>query len=616
MFRVIYAACASGFLPTAGFGEMPAAGDLLGIAKESFEKGLLKANMQRIRSGSCDDLSAEDYTRQKVEKGSDIDKAFYGTRYLWNSCAAHVLNAYEPEKYAVYLKRGLETLGIFLSGTNPKLSEKEAFFQNPSTKISEDAIKGCNEMLSRWVHEHLVEAAEPAFGSFFVERMKPFLEEELKKVRLFDAVADAARDLGHFIRTLQEAFEKNPSAEIDAKIIQSFKEKKEAFMRSGFEKLASDEYFDYSSTIGDYVGTDRFWERIASLECVKELDIARRKLFFKRFNPKNFEAAEEKAKDNFAILGLDMDCVKYPNPFKSQKRREQVGEFLKKEVECFTEEIRSAYKRIGDMAEKNFIDALKLLYPLTEKAWTRERFDPKPVMQAFEEAMLKCDIEVLINENKPRSDNNELHEGFKRLREEKSIDTSAVEKDIYDIYIARYEDDVKKRFYALVTALRNLTNHRISFIDTVRRIEDEVYENTEKVFEETVKQVTDWRKKQEEYVQTYRLAEANFYKTFFGGKKKDWQGNFVATIGDVKQPKCLEILEERLKDYGLWEPIVRVKKEAPKEPNSEKQNRIIEDKKQPETVKKEETIPQEYTQLSNEKELKKPTRTRRGNNNG
>ena len=166
-------------------------------------------------------------------------------------------------------------------------------------------------------------------------------------------------------------------------------------------------------------------------------------------------------------------------------------------------------------------------------------------MQAFEEAMLKCDIEVLINENKPRSDNNELHKGFERLKKEKNIDTGAVEKHIYDIYIVCFENNVKKRFYALVTALRDLTNHRISFIETVRRIEDEVCENTEKVFEETVKQVTDWRKKQEEYVQTYRLAEANFYKTFFGGKKKDWQGNFVATIGDVKQPKCLEILEER-----------------------------------------------------------------------
>ena len=63
-----------------------------------------------------------------------------------------------------------------------------------------------------------------------------------------------------------------------------------------------------------------------------------------------------------------MDRVKYPDPFKRQTRREQVGEFLKKEVECFTEEIRSAYKRIGDMAEENFIDALKLLYQLTEKA--------------------------------------------------------------------------------------------------------------------------------------------------------------------------------------------------------------------------------------------------------
>ena len=41
-------------------------------------------------------------------------------------------------------------------------------------------------------------------------------------------------------------------------------------------------------------------------------------------------------------------------------------------------------------------------------------------MQTFEKALLQCDIDVLINEKKPRSNNNKLYEGFKRLKKEKT----------------------------------------------------------------------------------------------------------------------------------------------------------------------------------------------------
>ena len=73
----------------------------------------------------------------------------------------------------------------------------------------------------------------------------------------------------------------------------------------------------------------------------------------------------------------------------------------------------------------------------------------------------------------------------------------------------------------------------------------------------------------------------------------------------------MDVLENLLKDYGLWESIVwKKKKEIPQNPNDKEQNTIVEDKKEPETIQKE-TIPQEGTQLSNEKEVAKPTRKRR-----
>ena len=174
--------------------------------------------------------------------------------------------------------------------------------------------------------------------------------------------------------------------------------------------------------------------------------------------------------------------------------------------------------------------------------------------------MLACDIEGLISKYKPKRETNTLHEGLLLLKN-KGIDTDAVEKSIYDAYISRFEENVKKYYYAEVTALWNLTNHRISFIKTVREMEASDYKDPEAAQQNAAEQVTEWRLKQEEYVQEFRAADVNFYGAFFGVEKKEHDGKYIPTaIGAVKQPGCMDVLEDLLKDYGLWESIVWKKK--------------------------------------------------------
>ena len=127
-------------------------------------------------------------------------------------------------------------------------------------------------------------------------------------------------------------------------------------------------------------------------------------------------------------------------------------------------------------------------------------------------------------------------------------------------------------------------------------------EDAETAFENAKKQASEWCKKREEYRQKFLVAIADFYNTFFGCEKEDCQVNNGKTFGSLKKPKCLRILRERLQTYCLWEePQVKKKEEVPQNPNDKEQNSIVEDKKEPEEIKG--TIPQEYTQLSNEKEL-------------
>lgn len=446
---------------------------------------------------------------------------------------------------------------------------------------------------------------------FLMAKMQPFTEKrDLEFLKAIDSFAKELCAFYEHLRVIQsETAKPKISPETSEKLSKAFTERQSALMQT-FRAPMSD-----GNSLKTYFKAD-FLDAVNACAFVKKFNALRQITAFEDFQPKNLTKTEtEKAKDNFNILGLDMSLVKYPNPFKNSKRREDVGKLLQEKVGYFVEETYTAYERIGEAAETNFILALELLHPLTREAWMCECFDPVPVMQTFKEAMLECDIEMLINKYTPKPNANALHKGFELLLKEKKIDTSAVEKTIYDTYIACLEDSIKTRFYAVVISLWELMNHKISFIKVVRQMEENDPEKPEKAFESAQKQVTEWRQKCEEYRQKFLVAEGNFYRTFFGGKKKDLQGNYVRTFGGVNQPECLDILRDRLKDYGLWEQLqAKKKEEVPQNPNDKEQNTIVEGEKQPEEVKKEATIPQEYTQLSNEKELKKPTRTRRGKN--
>ena len=595
--------CTGGLAVPSVFGKEPTKEELLEIMREAHKSGLWKPNIT--------------FASQKSKENDPIADAFERSNFLWDWIAIGILNTRRSDKIMSLPQRYLKQVEeILLQKDGESQLGTEMFSKDP---VSEIIKRDVAQYVERCCHGDYLDKDEipnlEAFLVFFHEKLSPFVgEKDCEFTKILDAFKSALLDFGNTVQKIRSAFEKKFEGEPDLKIflplMEAFKEKKEALLQIGDQPHPRYERttFDYNDDIKNFL------KRIEASEWMKKLNALRRMTAFKNFKPKDFKAEEEKAKENFGILGLDMNLVKYPNPFKSQKRREEVGKFLKEEAGWFEEEIRSAYKRIGNVTEENFIRSLELLYALTEAAWTCECFDPVSVVQTFKEDLLECDIEMLINENKPKPNDNKLHAGFERLRKEKNINTEAVEKSIYDTYGARFEDNVKKRFYAVATSLLELTDHRISFIKTVRKMEETDYEDGEAAYKDALKQVTEWRLKQEERVKQLKVAEGNFYNTFFGGKKKDWQGNYVATIGDTKQPKCLEILEERLKDYGLWEPIVRGKKADSEKPNVKEQNTVIEDKKQPETVKKEETIPQEYTQLSNEKELKKPTRTRRGKN--
>ena len=326
-----------------------------------------------------------------------------------------------------------------------------------------------------------------------------------------------------------------------------------------------------------------FLDTVNTCAFVKKFNALRRIASFESFKPKDFKAEEEKAKNNFNILGLDMDLVKYPKVF---MQREKAGEFLQEEVEYFVGEIRSAYERIGEVTKANFIGALEFLCKSTDDAWICKCFDPRSVMQTFKETMLECDIEMLINKYKPKPKTNKLHKRFMMLREGKGIDTDAVEKGIYNTYVAHFENNVKRCFYASVTTYWDFINHQISFIKTVRQMAEINPEDTETAFENAKKQASEWCKKREEYRQKFLAAIADFYNAFFGWEKEDCQVNNSKTFGSLKKPKCLRILRERLQTYCLWEePQVKKKEEVPQNPNDKEQNTIVEDKKEPEEAR-------------------------------
>lgn len=547
---------------------------------------------------------------QKDKENTPVTDAFKRNDFLWGWIAGSILNTYRSNRIASFPQQYLEQVEkILLQKDGQGRLGTEVLPKDPVVEIVKRDVA---QYVERCCHDGFLDKDEipnlEAFLVFFHEKLSPFVGEKGGDfTKTINAFKSALLDFGNIVQKIRSAFEKKFEGEPDLKVflplMEAFREKKEALLQIGDQPQPR-----YERTTSDYNDNIKnFLKRIEASEWIKKLNALRLIAAFESFKPKDFKAEKEKIKENFGIFGLDMNLVKYPDPFRAQGRREQVGSFLKQTVECFEEEIRSAYKCIGKAAEKNCIDALKLLYPLTKNVWDRGYpFDPKSVMQPFKKALLECDIEMLIDKHKPKPRTNALCKGFKLLKDDKNINTDAVEKSIYDTYIARFEDNVKKRFYAEITALWNLTNHRITFIETIRKMETDEHEDPEAALQNAMKQVTAWRWKQEEYVQKLRSVDSDFYDTFFGKKEKNDHGKYMPTaITAVKQPACMDVLEGLLRDYGLWEPIVWEKKEeVPQSPNDKEQNTIIEDKKEPGIV----IVESEYTKLSNEK---KPAKRKR-----
>ena len=173
------------------------------------------------------------------------------------------------------------------------------------------------------------------------------------------------------LRTLQSETAKSKiSPETLEKLSKTFVDRQSALLQA-FRAPISDK-----NSLETYFRAD-FLDTVNTCVFVKKFNALRRIASFENFKPKDFKAEEEKAKNNFNILGLDMDLVKYPKLF---MQREKTGKLLQEEVEYFVGEIRSAYKRIGKVTEANFIGALKFLCKSTDDAWICECLDPRSVI--------------------------------------------------------------------------------------------------------------------------------------------------------------------------------------------------------------------------------------------
>lgn len=568
------------------FGKGPTYKELWEIAKEACTKNLWKPEVKNPNAteGLCYDrdinawrcLSRNILCYSKIDNTSKIFRQQLSN--LIKKCEKDVLPEWNTEEWDF----GTEAI---LHNTIKNARETESILKVFTTSNLEQLVP------------------------FLMGKMQPFAEKrDLEFLKAIDAFAKELRAFYEHLRVIQSETAKTEiSPEMLEKLSKTFTERQSALLET-FQAPMSDK-----NSLKTYFRAD-FLEVMNGCAFVKKFNALRREASFNGFKPKDFKTEEEKAEENFGILGLDMNLVKYTNPFKNRSRKDQVGAFLKQIVRCFEKEIRSACKHIGTTAEGNLIDALEYLYSLTKNVWNREQpFEPESVTLPFKKAMLACDIEGLISEYKPKRETNTLHEGLLLLKNDKGIDTDAVEKSIYDAYVSRFEENVKKHYYAEVTALWNLTNHRISFIKTVREMEASNYKDPEAAQQNAAKQVTEWRLKQEEYVQEFRAADVNFYGAFFGVEKKEHDGKYIPTaIGAVKQPGCMDVLENLLKDYCLWESIVwKKKKEIPQNPNDKEQNTIVEDKKELVEDKKETgnvIIAPEYTKLTNEKEPAKRKR--------
>ena len=348
--------------------------------------------------------------------------------------------------------------------------------------------------------------------------------------------------------------------------MEAFREKKEALLQIGDQPHPRYERttFDYNDNIKNFL------KRIEASEWIKKLGAIRRTTAFIRSKEEDLK----KVPNDFNIFGLDKKHVKYSNPFKDPDVEQEVGLYVQKALEPYTEKFTDAYKEVGSTMEGWLQRALQDVNRLSINAWYEHtKFDFEPVMKQFDEVVAMCDINGEILRETPKLDLSRQTEAFQLLQDNAiSLAPEAV-KSISDACGVRFENTVMKHCQSIVTTLRALLSHYFSLIKTIRQIESEELKMS---FKEAKETVALWLHKKDELQQAFMVAEDGFYKTFFGGKKRISWGNFEPTVGgDFRKIECFATLMFRLKK---WKLLPEEKKEEAGK-NNISGNTIIEDKK-------------------------------------
>jgi hypothetical protein len=439
--------------------------------------------------------------------------------------------------------------------------------------------------------------------------MLPFVGEKgCDFIKTIDAFKSALLDFGNIVQKVRSAFEKKSEGEPDLKVflplMEAFKEKKETLLRIGDQPHPryAQTAFDYNDNIKNFL------KRIEASECMKKLNAVRRTTAFIRSKEEDLE----KVPNDFNIFGLDKKYVTYSNPFKDPDVDREVESCIREALKPYTEKFTDAYKKVGTDMEDWLRCALQDVNDLSINAWyPHTRFDFEPVMKRFDEVVAMYDINNAILCKTPKLDLSSRTEAFRLLQDNAISLLPEAVKSISDACGACFENTVMKHCQSIVTTLRALLSHYFSLIITIRKIESG---ELAMFLAEAKKIIAHWLLEKDKLQQAFTVAEGGFYNTFFGGKKRIPWGNFEQTAGDgFRKIECFDTLMFRLKKWTLLpdEKQPEAKKEKlPQNPIDKEQNTIVEDKKEPKTV----IIDPEDTKLTNEKEVTKPTRTRRGNN--
>lgn len=605
LFYIACFLCAGSIVPTTVFGKEPTNAELFNIAKEAYEKGFWKPDFDAYKFGRQETCAIDGL--QDIKGNADLLAVFEKTYACWVRLTKEAYRLYGFDIRMSILRVWFEDLEKILlqeddsewNKVKPLLKGfgKGSLVRNLKREFEYDPVAGIKSEVPN----------ADAFSAFFLEKMAPFLKkEQLDFDKSTDAVGGALSEFGDAVRSTQSILKKcskKTDLTVFFSIMETFDAKKAALLRS----IALPHPLAPNDTIQSDCGADHFLKILDKEPFIQQLETMRKKTAFTRFKSHDLS----KIPNDYNIFGLDKKYVKYSNPFKDPDIDREVESCVQKALEPYTAKFKDAYEEIGITMEGWLQRALQDVNNLSINAWCpHTRFDFEPVMKQFDKVVAMYDINNEIFRETPKLDLSQRSEASLLLEKNAIFLASEAVKGISDACGARFENTVMKHCQSIVTTLRALLSHYFSLVKTIRQIESEELAMS---IEEAREIVAHWLLERDKLQQAFTVAEGGFYKTFFGGKRRISQWEFRPTVGDdFRKIECFEILMFRLKKWGLLpneKQSEAKKEEVPQNPNDKEQNTIVEDKKEPEAVK--ETVPQEYTQLSNGKELKKPTRTRR-----